>query len=141
MKSALVPVDGSASALRALTHVVAELRGRPAVQLHLLNVQAPPMHPFPGKLVSPDMIDSELRREGQRVLEFAQATAQDCGLACSPHVRIGRPAEEIVACAVEHGCDAIVMGTRGMGAVSGLVLGSVANQVVHLAAVPVTLVK
>ena len=33
------------------------------------------------------------------------------------------------------------MGTRGMGAVAGLVMGSVAQKVVHLAAVPVTLVK
>jgi nucleotide-binding universal stress UspA family protein len=33
------------------------------------------------------------------------------------------------------------MGTRGMGGVRGLILGSVATQVVHLASVPVTLVK
>jgi nucleotide-binding universal stress UspA family protein len=41
----------------------------------------------------------------------------------------------------QENCDAIVMGTRGMGAVSGLVLGSVATKVIHLADVPVTLVK
>jgi len=33
------------------------------------------------------------------------------------------------------------MGTRGMGAVAGLALGSVATKVLHLAVVPVTLVK
>ena len=33
------------------------------------------------------------------------------------------------------------MGTRGMGAIEGLALGSVAHKVVHLASVPVTLVK
>ena len=33
------------------------------------------------------------------------------------------------------------MGSRGMGALGNLVLGSIANQVVHLTEIPVTLVK
>jgi nucleotide-binding universal stress UspA family protein len=33
------------------------------------------------------------------------------------------------------------MGTRGMGAIGNLVLGSVATKVIHLTEVPVTLVK
>jgi nucleotide-binding universal stress UspA family protein len=43
--------------------------------------------------------------------------------------------------AEEQRVDGIVMGTRGLGPVKGLVLGSVANKVIHLAEVPVTLVK
>ncbi len=39
------------------------------------------------------------------------------------------------------GVDVIVMGTRGMGALANLALGSTATKVVHLAEVPVTLVK
>jgi nucleotide-binding universal stress UspA family protein len=41
----------------------------------------------------------------------------------------------------DSGADAIVMGTRGLGVVGGLVLGSIASKVVHLVKVPVTLVK
>lgn len=141
MRNVLVPFDGSACALRALTHAIAELRGRSDVQLHLLNVQTPPVHLFPDKLVSPDMIDHELRREGAKVLEHARTLVEADALQCALHVRIGRPADEIAACATECGCDAMVMGTRGMGAVTGLVLGSTANKVVHVASVPVTLVK
>ncbi|MFN5167526.1 MAG: universal stress protein [Pseudomonadota bacterium] len=37
--------------------------------------------------------------------------------------------------------DGIVMGSRGMGALGNLAFGSVATKVVHLADVPVTLVK
>jgi nucleotide-binding universal stress UspA family protein len=33
------------------------------------------------------------------------------------------------------------MGTRGMGAVPNLLLGSVASKVVHLVDIPVTLIK
>lgn len=39
------------------------------------------------------------------------------------------------------GCEAIVMGTRGMGAAANLILGSTATKVVHLTKLPVTLVK
>lgn len=141
MRCVLVPIDGSAHALHALAHAIAELRDRPGAQLHVLNVQAPPVHAWPGKLVSPDLIEHELRGEGEKILAHALAMAQAAGVACTPHVRIGHPAHEIAATAVEYGCDAIVMGTRGMGLMAGLVLGSVAHKVVHLAHMPVTLVK
>jgi len=137
----MVPIDGSASAMRALSHAIAELDDRAGVQVHLLNVQTPPVHTFPGKLVSPDLINQELRREGQAVLDQAQAVVQSAGRVSVCHVRIGRPGDEIAACAAEQDCDAVVMGTRGMGAATGLLLGSVATKVVHAAQVPVTLVK
>lgn len=141
MRKPLVPIDGSTSALRALQHALAELRGHADAELHLLNVQAPAVHMFPSKLVSPDMINDELRRSGHVLLEPAEASAREAGVPCVSHVRIGHPGEEIAACAAEQGCNSVVMGTRGMGAVAGLVLGSVATKVVHLTQVPVTLVK
>lgn len=127
--------------MRALEHALAQLRGHADAELHLLNVQVRPVHTFPGKLVSPDLIDQELRHEGEAPLEQAEASARAGGVATVRHVRIGHPGHEIAACAAEQGCDTIVMGTRGMGAMAGMLLGSVATKVVHLAQVPVTLVK
>jgi nucleotide-binding universal stress UspA family protein len=49
-------------------------------------------------------------------------------------------AATVVAHAKEHGCDGIIMGTRGMGSSEAL-LGSIARQVIYLAEVPVTVVK
>lgn len=141
MQKPLVPIDGSDSALRALAHALAELRGLTGVELHLIHVQAPIVHVFPSKLVSPDLIEQEQRREGEEVLKPAQAFAQAAGVPCVSHVRIGHAGDDIAACAQDNGCDAVVMGTRGMGAVKGLLLGSVATKVVHLAQIPVTLVK
>lgn len=141
MKNPLIPIDGSPAALRAMAFALHVLRGRTDVQVHVLNVQAPMLHPWPGKLVSPDMIAVELRSDGEKLLAAAEEMARAAGVACVPQVSIGAAGEEIAAYAAEHGCDAIVMGTRGMGAVAGLVMGSVAQKVGHLASVPVTLVK
>jgi nucleotide-binding universal stress UspA family protein len=50
-------------------------------------------------------------------------------------------AEAIAQVAREEDVELIVMGTRGLSARDGLLLGSVATQVVHLAEVPITLIK
>ncbi|ARP81841.1 hypothetical protein CAL12_14125 [Bordetella genomosp. 8] len=41
----------------------------------------------------------------------------------------------------QHKCDQIVMGSRGLGTTAGLWLGSVTTKTLHLAQVPVTIVK
>jgi nucleotide-binding universal stress UspA family protein len=57
------------------------------------------------------------------------------------HIGVGAEAEVISQYAKEKGCDYIMMGTRGLGTVSNLVVGSVATKVIHLSPVPVLLVK
>lgn len=141
MKSVLVPIDGSQASLRALALAVAEISDGPDSSLHVLNVQLPPLHPWPGKLVSPDDIDAQLRRQGMHVLELARNRTYGVSTKVTRHVRLGQPAEEIVRCAEGAGCDFIMMGTRGLGAAAALVLGSVASSVVHLSRLPVALVK
>jgi nucleotide-binding universal stress UspA family protein len=46
-----------------------------------------------------------------------------------------------VRSAAEHGCNLIVMGTRGMNTLANMLLGSVSARVIHLSPVPVLLVK
>lgn len=141
MNTVLVPLDGSAAALRALALAVKEVGRTPDTVMHLLNVQAPEMHRWPGKPAPDAEMDPELRRRGMDLLERARDTTLGSGLKVVLHVRAGHVAGEIVACANEQRCDAIVMGTRGMGAAAGVALGSVATAVVHQSRLPVTLVK
>lgn len=53
------------------------------------------------------------------------------------HIGVGDPAEVIVQYAEDKRCEQIVMGPRGMGTMSNLVLGSVASKVIPLAKAPV----
>jgi nucleotide-binding universal stress UspA family protein len=53
----------------------------------------------------------------------------------------GHAAREIVDDAIQHGVDVIVMGSRGRGDLAGLVLGSTAHKVIHLADRPVLIVR
>ena len=141
MRNALVPIDGSPAALRALAFALRAMPSPLDARVHVLNVQAPLVHFLPGKLVSPDMIHAELRSDGEKLLVQAEIMALTASVPCVSQVRIGSAVAEITAYAVEHDCDVIVMGTRGMSAVGSLVMGSVAQKVVHLSPVPVTLVK
>lgn len=140
MKHLLVPVDGSRSALRAVRHAAARA-GRGAV-LHLVNVQ-PPM-PLYG-MVRAYMHESQYQGACAQLADKALAPAvrllKRARAAHRVHLRYGNPAQTLVDAARRLKCGAIVMGTRGLGAVGNLVLGSVAARVVHLAKVPVTLVK
>ncbi len=141
MHNVVVPIDGSAAALRALGYVLENLRGRAGARIHLINVQEPKLHVWPGKLVSPDMIEAEMRKEGAQILYSAETAVRGADPVCTSHVSIGDAGEKIVAYAMDHGCDSIAMGTRGMGVVESLVMGSVAQKVARLAPMPVTLVK
>ena len=67
--------------------------------------------------------------------------ARAAGVNFTTAVLIGDVPKVLANYAEENGCDGIVMGTRGMGAIGNLVLGSIATKVIHLTKVPVTLVK
>jgi nucleotide-binding universal stress UspA family protein len=134
----LVPIDGSDTALRALKHACKRFRAGGYNTLVALNVQTPmPSSAF----VSRQMIREHHARQSEEALVPARALAARCEVPLDCRMVVGDPAAEIVA-AVRKTCgDEIVMGTRGLGRLGGLLLGSVAMKVVQLAPVPVTLVK
>lgn len=138
----LLPVDGSEHALRAARHVAAMgeyLAGPPTVLL--LNVQPPVASGLVRRFLSQEALDGYYREESQGALEPAQAVLAAAGVQVESHVVVGEVAATVAEFAASHGCDQIVMGTRGLGGVKGALLGSVASEVLHLADRPVLLVK
>lgn len=142
MQKMLVPLDGSESSVRALRFVLDQPAAALPGEIHLLNVQDYPI--VYNEYLTSTMI--EAIREGQmlqsrKVLNAAAGLVAARGLAYKEHIVVGFPDEAIVEQATLLGCEQIVMGTRGLGSIKSIFLGSVARRVVHFALVPVTLVK
>lgn len=136
----LLAVDGSERALRAARFVVELFAGR-EVQVEVVNVQA--TTPY-GELLSEKTrarVEQWHQERGRLKAADALQVLLRAGVSSALHVLAGEPAGAIAAMAKERGCGLIVMGSRGLGAVSGAVLGSVAAKVIRLAEVPVTVVK
>jgi nucleotide-binding universal stress UspA family protein len=143
----LVPYDGSPPSQRAAEYAVriATAVGKPTVDLHLLNVQqadAEALDFFRRDAADVAARLVTVRRDaGGKLLESPAKTLEAAGVRVERTVLLGDPAEIIGAYANNQHCDMIVMGTRGLGPVGGLMLGSVASKVISLVNVPVTLVK
>ena len=143
MLKLLVPVDGSESSSRAVNHLIKKLGWfKDGAEIHLLNVQ----HPIPygnrvSSVIGHDKIAQFHQEEGMAALKNAMKKLDAAKFKYHYHIGVGEAAEVICQYAKEKGCDQIFMGTRGLGSVSGLVLGSVATKVIHLSPVPVLLVK
>lgn len=137
----LVPVDGSETSLRAVDQLLKKLPWyREPVDIHVLNVQYP-LHGDVSMFVSKEQIRDFHQDEGIKALAAAREKLDARGVKYVHHVAIGEPAQVIVQYAREHRVDQVFMGTRGLGAVAGLIMGSVAAKVIHLCDVPVLLVK
>ncbi|OZI43584.1 universal stress protein [Bordetella genomosp. 5] len=136
-----VPIDGSDCSLRALDNAIAMAKDSASAELYLLNVQVPIVSGHAKMFLRNNEIDEYYAAEAKTALEEAVKRAEASGVSYKSEMRSGQLGETIATAAKEHGCDRIVMGTRGLGAVAGLVLGSVARKVIHVAEVPVTLIK
>ena len=139
----LVPMDGSESSNRAMDHLIKKLGWyKDGVEIHLLNVQ----HQVPygnrvSSVIGHDKLAQYHREEGMAALKSGMQKLDAARVPYHHHIAVGDEADVISKYAMEKGMDQIVMGTRGMGSVSNLVLGSVATKVIHLSPVPVLLVK
>lgn len=142
MKNILVPVDGSDASLRALQAAINMIQQQNQNSvLHVLNVQAPVISHNAARFFSADVLKNYYEEEGQTALEKAHTLLKNSDIKYHTHVQIGHIADEVKNYLTEHGCDHIVMGTRGLSAMPGLLLGSVATKILHTVDVPITLIK
>ncbi len=141
MLKALLPVDGSENALRAVRHLIALVQGREPMEVFLLNVQEPIDAWEVRRCFKPEEIEAMQEVQGGDALKAARELLEQAGVPFTAEVLIGDLAPSIAGYAKSMGCDKIIMGTRGMTPLANLLMGSVATKVIHLADVPVTLVK
>lgn len=142
MRNVVLPYDGSAPAQRAVKYLLDMKPVAGTLQVHLINVQSPPN--LYGNYVSGQII----QEMHAGALEHAVAEMQEpkemleaAGFIVHVHGVVGEASREIAKLVKSSGCDTVVMGTRGLGKIGSLFMGSVATQVIHEVSVPVLLVK
>ena len=139
----LLAVDGSLHAAHAVQQLMTirdALRDPAGVDLHLVNVQ----RSLPGDVsnfVDIKTRDDYHRERGDAALAPARALLDAAGYRYQVHQQVGDPGVTIAALANTLGADLIVMGTRGLGTHTGALLGSVAQNTLEHADVPVLLTK
>ncbi len=142
----LLAIDGSPASLRAVQWALA-LAGRGlAADFVLVNVQEPASLYEVVTAHDADVLDEVRRSAGADRLHEAEALVDAAGQRFESEVAGGTPQHLIVELAENYGCELIVLGARGQGALEsdegdGGGLGSVAEGVLAEATLPVVVVR
>lgn len=137
----LLPVDGSPAALHAVRHALQLVQQGLRASFVLANVQPSANLYEVVTAHDPDVIREVRGAAGADLLAPAEALLQAAGVEFESEVAGGEPEHLIVEIAERYGCDAIVMGARGMGDWQAALLGSVSQEVIQHSPVPVTVVR
>jgi nucleotide-binding universal stress UspA family protein len=139
---ALVAIDGSENALRALRYVTEHadfFSANPEVVL--VNVHLPLPSRRARAVLGSEAIEQYYKEESEEVLVPARALLAGKPCRVSELSLVGQPAAEIIAAAQKHHCDVIVMGTQSRSALGNFLVGSVAMRVISESPIPVLSVK
>ena len=128
----LVAVDGSECSLRAVA-----MAARLAALGHDGEVDIVHVQPWLVK----EAAETELARRGWAATAQARQLLDAASVRWRLHVVMGEAASQIVALAETPGINGIVIGSRGQSVVKALMLGSVAEKVLHQAKAPVMIVR
>lgn len=135
----LLATDGSENAGRA-----AENAGRLARELssHLIVVYISSSPPSQSRMAKANFnIHSILEEDAGTAIKSSLEYFEELGLEYTLRVAIGDPAAEIIETSEKEKADLLIIGSRGLGALRGAVIGSVSQKVAHHVKCPVMIVK
>lgn len=140
MQSILVGVDGSEHSTLGVRHAAELARGL-GLRLELVNV-------LPPILLSPSVYAETIAKVEQgnkqvagELLEAAKKVAAELGVEADSVMLTGGPAEAIADLAQADRVWGVVIGAKGHGAVSRVLLGSITDRLVHICPKPVLVVR
>lgn len=143
MKKILIATDGSASSTEAVEFGV-ELAAEHEARVIFVHV-APPFDVIPvpgfGMGAGAPRVAHELDTFDRAALDEGEDIARSAGVEASTKLLVGNAVDEIVAYADSQGVDLIVVGSRGRGALSSLLLGSVSRGVMSESKRPVAVIR
>ena len=134
-KKILLATDGSEDATLAARAAI-ELSNRTASELHVVHVwhdvPTPHLHSF---------VRAQLRQEAEEVLnKQLERIEQAGGTVAEAHLREGRTIDEILDLSEELDVGLLIVGSRGLGGVGRILLGSFSEGIIHHARRPVLVV-
>lgn len=136
----LLGLDGSENSLRAVRHAAFILQNFPDSTCTLVFINSPTGKKRLKK--TPEIFEEVENNEIREGLEKAQEILNEKGLLYTTKVLDGHDvAETICNYAKEKNFDQIILGTRGLSNLKGIVMGSVSHKVLQLAPCPVTFVR
>jgi nucleotide-binding universal stress UspA family protein len=137
-KKIVLATDGSIHAREALKYA-RELAARDDATVIVVHA----FGSVPGYLGEPMKGDVMARHVniGREIADRAAEELREAGVEVETEVLAGPPAEALLRVAESHKADLIVMGTRGYGALTSLLLGSVSHRVLAHTHVPVMVVR
>lgn len=137
----LLPLDGSEPALDAVRHAMCLVREGLRAEFVLANVQEPVY--LYEMVLAPDaeVLERVSGAAGAHSIQAAEDLLSAADIPFERELASGDPAHTLLEIIERYGCDAVIMGARGMGRLRRAMLGSVSHEMLHAAPVPVTIVK
>lgn len=142
MRKYLLATDGSEGSKRAayfLLDLVRDAGEFEVTVVHVINIKKE-IYNYP-LLTNVPEIEKIVQEQAEEIVNEIAAIFENEGFQVNKQVLEGDPGHEIAEYAGQAEVNQIIMGTRGLGNITGLVLGSVGQKVIHLATNPITLVK
>lgn len=139
----LLAVDGSKNSLDAVRSLIEHagwFSEPPQVFLTFVHLPVPRVGAF-GAGPSKSALENYYREEGEEALSRATKLLDKAGIPHTDAILVGPIAETLCKHATDRKADMICIGTRGLNAAANMIMGSVATKVLHIAKVPVLLVK
>ena len=131
----LLATDGSEDAIRA-SEAATDLAQKSGAELHVVHA----WHDIRG--FAHGFVRRELERQAREVLEEqVDKIRAEGGEVAEAHLREGRTSGEVIALGKEIGAGLLVFGSRGLGTVQRLLLGSQSEEIVHRSRVPVLVLR
>ncbi|WP_435127801.1 universal stress protein [Halobaculum sp. D14] len=138
MDRILVAVDGSDQSATALRFAAEEW---PEATLVLVNVINPAEAGYSTTTGVPSGAEEWFEGAKARAEGLLEDAADLVDRDVETDTTVGRPAQAVVEYAEEHDIDHVVVGSHGRKGISRIVLGSVAEEIVRSAPVPVTVAR
>ena len=136
--SIIVALDGSEQSLLALKHACAIAE---CFKSELILVHAFPHTSDVRDSIAYNNLVSLRVKEGEGIIETARHLLGQTSIKVDEDLLEGPAAEAILSVAGTRKADLIVMGSRGMGSLTGMVFGSVSTKISHYAPCPVMVVR